>query len=275
MRVLIATYPHAHDPAVLSYGLELAKACRAECTLAYVITRPGERTAGQAALAAQVQQAQQLGLLPQAELCLGQADEQIVHLAAQDGSTLIILGESKPDRFFGQLLAPASERVLANAPCPVLLVRGPAPRQPRKILFLHGGQQALQTLPVFLSSAGSILQPDGQMTLLHVMSHMGAGHQVSGWELAADANELISRKTAEGEWLQQGMALLQPFGVGVTPKVRHGLVVDEILAEIKQGDYDTIVLGSHGSGTWQDFLIDNVTKQVIDGTKLPVLVVPR
>lgn len=275
MRALIASYPHAHDPVVLSYGLQLAKACRAECTLAYVISRPGERAAGQAALAAQVQQAQQLGLQPQAELCLGHADAQIVHMAAQQGSALIILGEGKPDSFFGQLLAPASERVLANAPCPVLLVRGPAPRQPRKLLFLHGGQQALLTLRVFLNSVGGMLQPDGSMTLLHVMSHMGAGHQVSGWELAADANELINRKTAEGEWLEQGMALLQPFGVGVTPKVRHGLVVDEILAEIEQGDYDMIVLGSHGSGAWQDFLIDNVTKQVIDGAQLPVLVVPR
>lgn len=275
MRLLIVSHPHAHNPTVLSYGLELAKACGGDCTLLHVIARPSERAAGKDALQAQVEQALQLGLHPKAELRLGQADEQIVHMAEQDESTLIILGESKPDSFFGQLLTPTSERVLANTPCPVLLVRGKLPAQPRRLLVLHGGQQALQTLPLFIKNAGGILQPESEVTLLYVMSHMGAGHQVSGWELAADANELINKGTIEGEWLKAGMALFAQFEAKVTPKVRHGLVVVEILAEVSQGNYDAVVLGSHGSGVWQDFLIDNVTKQVIAGAKLPMLVVPR
>ena len=47
------------------------------------------------------------------------------------------------------------------------------------------------------------------------------------------------------------------------PVVRHGLVVDEILAEALFGDYDLVVIGAHRK-KWQQFLLDNLARLIID-----------
>ncbi len=275
MHILIASNNTPHGQTALEYGLGLAKQSKATCTLVHVIKRPEERSGGLAVLQMQVEQAHKLGLKPGAELRLGLPAEQIVHLAYEANVDLIVMGGGTQEKLLSRLIAPASERVLANAPCPVLMVRGAA-RLPQRFLVLHSGAEALRTLPLFLQRAGDILLPGSQVVLLHVMSQIGASHQVSGWELYAEADELIRNKTLEGEWLEQGLAFFEPYpDVTVTPKVRHGLVVDEILAEVRQGDYDLVVLGSHRGGTWQDLLIDNVAKQIAGRTQLPILVVQR
>lgn len=276
MHILIASSPSSQDPDVLAYGLQLVKTTNARCTLTHVITRPSQRSAGRAILDMQVARARQIGLEPETELRLGQTAAQIVHLAKETSSDLVVIADSKTEYFFGQMSAPTSERVLANAPCPVLLARGDSLRQPQRILVLHGGQQTLQTLPHFLEAVGSIFQPGCQITLLHVMSQIGADYQVSGWELMATAEEMIQKKTLEGEWLAQASQMFRSRAdVNVTPKVRHGLVVDEILTEVRQGEYDLIVFGRHGSGDWQDYLTDNIAEELLRGLKMPILMVPH
>lgn len=275
MHILIASHSHAQSTAVLSYGLELVQRTGATCTLVYVIASLAERLQGQQALQTQLLQAQKLGLQPRRELRLGLPAEQIVHLAHEAECDLIVLGEGKTEAFFGQLITPPSERVLANAPCPVLLVRGRmAPA--RKFLILHSGPEGLRMLPVFLQNAGGLLGPDSEVVLLHVMSQISAAYQVSSWELQASADELIHKQAPEGEWLQHGLALFEPHKqVRVTPKVRHGLIIEEILAEVEAEKYDVIVLGNHGQSGWQTFLTDNIARQLIGRSPVPVLVVPR
>jgi nucleotide-binding universal stress UspA family protein len=274
MHIVIANVQLPADEALLHYGLRVVAAAGASCSLLQVIARPEERASARDALQAQQQQAQALGLQPNLHLSLGGAAEQVVHFAHENAVDLVVIAPSKPEAFFGQLLATPSERVLANAPCAVLLARG-ALRPPRRVLLLHSGPQTLRTLPVFLQQAGGLLTAESEVTLLHVMSQMGASYQVSGWELAASAEQLIEQGSEEGQWLQAArVALLAQAPLNVVPKVRHGLVVDEILAEAHEGEYDLIVLGRHGSGSWQDFLIDNVAKAVTHQARVPVLVVP-
>ncbi|UYN89364.1 MAG: universal stress protein [Anaerolineales bacterium] len=276
MHILISNYHSAEtDDSALQCGLALAKDSGADCTLLYVIARPGERQQGHAALQAMQARAEALGVSATSEMRLGLLAEQIVHFANEADSNLIIMGDAKPDVFFGQLLAPPSERVLANAPCPVLIVRGLV-RPPRKWLVLHSGQEAMRTLPSLLKSVGPLLSPGTQVTLLHVMSEMAASYSVSGWELSATAEELIAQGTQEGDWLKQGVGFFESYaGVAARPKVRHGTVVEEILAELHEGDYDLVVFGSHVGRGWQELLTDNVAKQLLQLSSVSALVVQR
>ena len=54
---------------------------------------------------------------------------------------------------------------------------------------------------------------------------------------------------------------------------RHGLVVDEILAEAEKGDYDLVVIGAHPRQGWQGYLLDNLAHKILTKINLPVLVV--
>jgi nucleotide-binding universal stress UspA family protein len=102
---------------------------------------------------------------------------------------------------------------------------------------------------------------------------MGAGPGVEGHQLRADAEELIEAQAPEGELLERDIQMLEPLSVQLRPMVRHGLVVDEILAEAQAGDYDLVVIGAHRGEGWRRILLDDLAHQIIIHLDRPVLVV--
>jgi nucleotide-binding universal stress UspA family protein len=106
------------------------------------------------------------------------------------------------------------------------------------------------------------------------MSQIGAAPGVAGQDLRAEAQELMVAQTPEGEWLANDLQVLQQVEVAATPKVRHGLVVEEILAEASDGRYDLIVIGAHPHEGWQRFLLEDVSAQIVVKADRPILVIP-
>jgi nucleotide-binding universal stress UspA family protein len=104
------------------------------------------------------------------------------------------------------------------------------------------------------------------------MSQISAGPGVQGELLRADAEELISARAPEGELLKRDTALLNQRGIQPHTKVRHGLVVDEILAEANGQDYDLVVIGMHAAKGWSRYLLEDITTKVVEGIGRPVLV---
>jgi nucleotide-binding universal stress UspA family protein len=72
--------------------------------------------------------------------------------------------------------------------------------------------------------------------------------------------------------------LLEAAGVKrpITPNLRHGLVIDQVLAEVRQGKYDLLVVGAHhkpGQNRWLEILLDDVADQLLNQANCSVLVV--
>ena len=62
----------------------------------------------------------------------------------------------------------------------------------------------------------------------------------------------------------------------ITPRLRHGLVVEEILGELEDPEYGLLVLGAHsaaGRGRLLEVLLDDITEQLIAKSPCSVLVV--
>jgi nucleotide-binding universal stress UspA family protein len=62
----------------------------------------------------------------------------------------------------------------------------------------------------------------------------------------------------------------------ITPKLKHGLVVEEIISELLDGNYDLLVVGAHyqpGQDRWQGTLLDDVTDQLLNRSSCSVLIV--
>jgi nucleotide-binding universal stress UspA family protein len=72
--------------------------------------------------------------------------------------------------------------------------------------------------------------------------------------------------------LDRGAALSSALDRVFEPVVRHGLVVDEILAEASEGDHDLIVIGAHQAEGLMRFLLDDVAHQIIGHADRPILV---
>jgi nucleotide-binding universal stress UspA family protein len=118
-----------------------------------------------------------------------------------------------------------------------------------------------------------LLDGEEEITVLHVMSQMSAGPGVRGAQLRARAEELIEARTPEGELLVRDLQALERPGVHPHAEVRHGLVVDEILAEAQSGDYDLVVIGAHRGEGWQRLLLDDLAQRIVAQLDRPVLVV--
>lgn len=63
------------------------------------------------------------------------------------------------------------------------------------------------------------------------------------------------------------------LGVAVALELRHGRPDDEIVAYAAENDIDMIVMGTHGHGRMQKFLLGSVTDRVVRAAGTPVLVV--
>jgi len=69
------------------------------------------------------------------------------------------------------------------------------------------------------------------------------------------------------------LGVLKQFEVDLSVKVRHGVVVEEILEEAEAGDFDVIVMGMPQVSGWQRYLVDDPIHKVILHGDRPVLVV--
>jgi nucleotide-binding universal stress UspA family protein len=76
--------------------------------------------------------------------------------------------------------------------------------------------------------------------------------------------------------LDQGVATLTAFDVSAEARIRRAASpVEGILFEARRGDYDLVVIGGHGPRSRSLTARDDVTLQILDSVKRPVLVVPE
>ena len=202
---------------------------------------------------------------------VGRPAEEIVREAKEGDYGLVIVGKNHGSvtRFLG---CSTALHVAAHAPCPVMIVKG-ITSPIRRILLCNSGADGSSALSRFTAQLVSLLEGKTDVTVLHVMSQMSAGPGVIGKQLRAGAEELIKEQSPEGALLERDVQALARHGIRARPRVRHGLVVEEILAEARDGDYDLVVIGAHRSKGWHRVLLDDQTHKIAHQLDRPVLVV--
>lgn len=163
-------------------------------------------------------------------------------------------------------------QIVDHAPCSTLILKD-LPKPVRRILFCDSGSEKTKGLLDFLVKLIDAQSIKQEVTVLHVMSQMAAGPGIPGKDLRSEAEQLINKKKPEGKLLEKDIKTLLKAGFITQPKVRHGLVVDEILAEVREGEYDLVVIGSHQPGKGRALLLDNIAKKITRDINCSLLVV--
>ena len=269
MRILIATGGAPHSDKAVRLGGYVAEAIGASVTLLTVVKNEARRAQGEAILE------RAATLLPKAinlekKLRAGHAAGEIVREARERNVDMLVLGQSVRRGLPRRILAPVLERVLDRLPCPVLVAQGRI-RRPERILLCEGGR-APSLLDRLVAQLNPLPADAETVIVLHVMSQMAAGPGVRAWELNAGAEELIQEATPVGKVLKQDLEQLEQMQVERRAKVRHGLVVKEVLNEARSGDYDLIVIGANQGSRWQRFLVEDVARLIVRYAGRPVLV---
>lgn len=204
---------------------------------------------------------------------IGHLPGEIIREAQEGGYDLLMLADDRKNILARFLHKPMAVKIAERVPCAVLLVKGKVDVEIKRILVCDSGAGSSSLLNLFVSRMGKLLVGDEDITILHVMSQISAGPGVRGVQLRAEAERLIQEQTPEGGLLARDLETLEKYGLKPTAKVRHGLVVDEILAEAENGDYDLVVIGAHPRQGWQGYLLDNLAHKILTKITRPVLVV--
>lgn len=269
MRILVATGGAPHSDEAVRLGSSIQQITKGMLTLLTVVPHEGEEAKAEAILA----RAKALTAMEGAatRMRVGRPADEIVQEVAETGYDLLVIGERAHHGLARRLLAPTAEKLVARMPCPVLIARGKT-RPLRRALVCESGRDP-SLLNRLVNQLAPLLQHVDELTVLHVMSQIAAAPGVAGWELRAGAAELMEKQTFEGNFLEEDLHRLETLNVRLFAKIRHGLVVKEILAETQSGDYDLVVIGAHLSKGWERFLLDDLAQELIHQADRPLLVI--
>lgn len=200
----------------------------------------------------------------------GHAAEQILNEAETWQADVVVIGQLGRRGLTRFLMGSTASRIVQFAPCSVLLVKGERAALNKILVCTAGGEPGLRDV----TAAGQVAAAAGsQVTVLHVMSQVPLTDSAYLPDLAATAEDLMARQTREGVHLQSALAQLHAAGVPAVARVRHGFVVDEILKELREGNYDLLVAGAHRARGLTRWLLDDVTAHLVEQAAAPILVV--
>jgi nucleotide-binding universal stress UspA family protein len=260
----------------VNYGARLAKAAQADVVLLGVAS-DGETGVRQALAQAQ-------GLLPtraEEKIRRGRVAQEILAEAEGGAYDLIVIGSRGRRGWERMAFGSVAARLARYARVPVLIVKGPPRESVRHVLACTSGDVRGERVARW---GGEIARWMGaEITVLHVMSQIAISPRAKMDELSGTAEEALAHGTREGQHLAREMELLRgqrgTTPLGVRPKIRHGLVVEQIAAEAEEGDYDLVVIGAHEApefpGNWDglEYLLEDVADQAISALHRPVLLV--
>lgn len=283
MSILIAIKGSSTDPAALHLGAVIALRGSQQAVILTVAKHEADRQAAEATLAFACEILAQQHVEARTRLRYGHAATEIVREAEEGGYDLAIVGAGQERNPVKRLLHGSTMvRVVEHAPCPVIVTKGDVGTMQRLLLCDSGANSALAAantgpavpslLNRFAALPPHLLAQETEIVILHVMSQIGAGPGVLGGQLRSNAEELIRERAPEGELLEVDIQALQRLGIQARAKVRHGLVVDEILAEARSGNYDLVVIGAYRGDGWQRILLDDQAHSIIVQMDRPVLV---
>jgi nucleotide-binding universal stress UspA family protein len=205
--------------------------------------------------------------------CIRQGDpnEEISKEAASNDYDLVILGERPENILLKFIFSRNAERVINEIYCPVLIA-SQSSRPLRRFLVCEGGRST-RLLPTLTGRLASLTRTAERVLVLHVMSQLSASPGATGWELSAGAEDLIQQHTPEGDQLDYDLSALHSLGLNASVKVRHGVVVEEILSVAEEEDVDVIVMGAPRTVGWQRFLLDSPIHKIILQSQRTVMIV--
>jgi nucleotide-binding universal stress UspA family protein len=159
--------------------------------------------------------------------------------------------------------------VIKAVPPPVLVAIGTCDRL-KKILVCTGGKKYIDDA---VQVAGEIAKcVDGMVTLLHVMAEPPAIY-ADLVRLEEDVGRLLASDSELGRNLRAQKESLEKLGLNVAVRVRHGLALDQIFAEVREGEHDLIVTGtSQARGPLRHYIMGDLTRGILNRADCPVLV---
>ena len=153
---------------------------------------------------------------------------------------------------------------------PPVLVAISERKQLKRFLVCTGGKDFIEQAVQFTGEIAAAL--GASVTLLHVMAEPPAIY-VNLVQLEENVDQLLESKSELGTNLRLEKTQLERLGVPAEVRLRHGIVIDQVLEEVRARDYDLIVTGtSQARGLLGHYIMGDLTRSILNLANVPVLV---
>ena len=213
--------------------------------------------------------ASQFGIRTQSATRLGRAHTEIAAYAQDVSADLLVAGSRGENTLMDLFLGSTASRLLRLASCPVLIVRNPSDEPYRQVLA------AVDFSPVSASVVTHALDlaRGAPVETLHVLGSEVEERLRKAKFVDVDITDWLARLSEQAD--KQLEALLSGIEKGKTTDrmIMPGSPPAVICQRVEAGHADLVVLGRHGQGGMQEWLLGSVSKDVAQAAACDVLVI--
>lgn len=197
----------------------------------------------------------------------GSADE-VIPQRAKEGASIVVLGPLGRPQIRRLITGRSIRHFIEEIEQPILYV--PRTVLPvRKILICMGGlgyEVTAENLAMQIA-----LKSRAEITLLHIVPPMDLDYPTAR-TVRENWQRLDQTDTPVGRSLRQALEIARSDGLTASVTGRQGNVVEEILAEAKEGGYDLVCMGSSYSvHSLRQMYSASVTSEIFEVIQCPVL----
>jgi nucleotide-binding universal stress UspA family protein len=208
-------------------------------------------------------------LSPEIVVGFGEPVQQIVDQTTKRKYDLVIIGARRTESSGSYWRPKRTYEVIKSIEPPVLVAIGQCAKM-KHILVCTGGKEFIEQALQFTGKLAAAI--GASVTLLHVMAEPPALY-ADLVQMEEDVESLLTSGSELGTNLAQQKKDLERLGVQTEVRIRHGIVLDQVFAEVEEGDYDMIVGGSsRARGVLRHYIMGDVTRAILNQARCPVLV---
>ena len=263
MNILVCSDGTPASDNAARLGNIVAGATQAHLTLLGIAENPSDEQPLRQALDQEADVLRRAGGEPRIVIQSGEPIARILSETSANKYDIIVIGSRRRDA------SGRTYEIIKSIEPPVLVAIGACERLSR-VLLCSGGKHFIDDAVRLTGPLAAALH--AEVTLFHVMAEPPAiyAHLM---ELEEDVNALLASGSELGRNLLAEKKSLEKLGVAVKVRVRHGFIIDQLLDEMREGNYDLIVSGSsRARGPLQHYIMGDVTRRILGSAECSVLV---
>ncbi len=269
MKILICSDGTPSTETAIRLGGLLAGPLKAGTTLLGIAETEQDEHPLRDALHTQAQSLHGHGISPEIVVHSGEPVHQILDQTSKSNYDLVVIGARWTGAVGDYWRSEKTYEVIKSIQPPVLVAIGER-KQLNRFLVCTGGKEFIEPAVQFTGKLAAAV--GASVTLLHVMAEPPAMY-ADLVQLEEDVSQLLESKSELGTNLRRQKRELDRLGVRTEVRLRHGIVIDQVFEEAREGNYDLIVTGtSQARGLLRHYIMGDLTRSILNRANVPVLV---
>src|SRR6266511_1778258 len=269
MKILICSDGMPASENAIELTALLARPLKAEITLFGVVEKSSDEGPLREALEKQAQSLPTQNAQPEIIVHAGEPIRQILDQTSKTSYDLVVIGARWTGATGYYWRSKKTYEVIKAIQPPVLVAIGEC-KHLQRFLVCAGGKEFIDRAIEFTGKLAAAV--GASVTLLHVMAEPPAIYS-DLVRLEEDVDQLLQSKSELGTNLRQQKRELERLGVSAEVRLRHGIVIDQVFEEAREGDYTLIVTGtSQARGLLRHYIMGDLTRSILNRASVPVLV---